>query len=327
MRTGLRILLCLLLAGLLLSMAWGAPVTGEEVRACAGERIQIPLCITENEGIMGFRIRVQYPRDLLYQPEVKPGSLTGTGLLDSNISPEGTIEVLWCGSSDVEGDGSLFILEFTVREDAREARGELLLTYTQEDTFNERWEDVLLKFSPVSIEIQGNAPSQSGTQGGDPTTGEEEKPTDSETGTETVAPTTEREETPSLSEPNTQPTDPAGNSQETPTQSGQSSPSTVPPTEGEGMWAGLQESSPSTDPAPPEETISASEPETQSGASGEETEASTAPAQGNASNGASPLKVFSEEEKKPGRMGLLLICLITGGVFGSICIVLWKRRK
>ena len=124
--------------------------------AVEGERIEIPVYIMENEGIMGFRMIVDYPVELLHQVKVRVGSLTGDGMFDSRTTPDGHIEVLWCATSDVRGDGSLFVLEFTVREGVQNGSAELRLSYSQEDTFNEQWEDVVLHVSPILINITGN---------------------------------------------------------------------------------------------------------------------------------------------------------------------------
>lgn len=158
MRKVARMLLCILLTTMLLSIACAANVTGENVTAYVGERIRIPVSITQNDGIMGFRVIVEYPEELLCQPSVKAGSLTKNGLLDSNTMQAGRIEVLWCGSSDVMGDGSVFVLEFTVQEGAQGKEGELLFFYEQEDTFNELWNDVVLQFAPVCVQISEDIP-------------------------------------------------------------------------------------------------------------------------------------------------------------------------
>ena len=113
---------------------------------------------------MGFRMIVDYPAELLHQAKVRVGSLTGDGMFDSRTTQDGHIEVLWCATSDVRGDGSLFILEFTVREGVQSGSAELRLSYSQEDTFNEHWEDVALHVSPILINFTGNEPDTEGTE-------------------------------------------------------------------------------------------------------------------------------------------------------------------
>ena len=102
---------------------------------------------------MGFRITVEYPVDILTQPSVKSGSLTESGLLDSNLTRDGCMDIVWCGVADAQGDGTLFVLEFAVAEGTEGKKGELRFSYSRADTFNERWEDVELEFSPVTVTV------------------------------------------------------------------------------------------------------------------------------------------------------------------------------
>lgn len=153
LQTGIRITFCFLIVLMLLSAVSASSVTGDDAELNAGEKVQIPIVITQNDGIMGFRITVEYPEDILLQPSVKSGSLTESGLLDSNLTCEGHLEIVWCGVADAQGDGSLFVLEFTVAEGTEGKNGKLYFSYSQADTFNELWEDVQLEFSPVTVTI------------------------------------------------------------------------------------------------------------------------------------------------------------------------------
>lgn len=184
MRTGIRLILCLQCIALLLCVANAAWVTGEKITAETGQKIEIPVTITENAGIMGFRITVAYPPELLSEPKVRAGSLTETGLLDSRVSQDGYIEVLWCASSDATGDGSLFVLEFTVQEGMEGVSGELLFSYSQEDTFNEKWEDVSLQFSPALVKVTGSPVAT--TEGTQATATDSTEPNPSETTTDAL---------------------------------------------------------------------------------------------------------------------------------------------
>ena len=214
MHIGRRVLLCLQLAALLLCMAMAASVTGEPVEACAGEEIQIPVCITRNMGIMGFRIEVEYPEELLRSPEVQRGSLTETGLLESGLSQEGRIHVLWCGTSDVQGDGSLFVLRFQVPEGVRDTQGEVRLSYVQEDTFNELWEDVVLELSPIRVILRGSTSSGDSGQTSGSVTVEDRSPSASQTATQATSADPEREEA-GLPPADTQSSEPTASSEQT----------------------------------------------------------------------------------------------------------------
>lgn len=124
-----------------------------------GDSISVPLYIKNNSGIMGFKIGVKYPSNVLSDPSAKKAGFLKNGNFVDSIceSTSGFFEVLWTGSSDIHGEGELFVLNFVVSEFAVSGEYNISFTYSQDDTFNEKWEDVSLVFNDVVIVVRGEA--------------------------------------------------------------------------------------------------------------------------------------------------------------------------
>lgn len=99
---------------------------------------------------MGFKITVTYDSAILGSPKVTKGDITENGMMNDSIgvTPEGKFDVVWSGTQNSVGDGTLFVMSFTAlkAEDTQ-----IKLSCSQPDTFNESWEDVELKCSDIAV--------------------------------------------------------------------------------------------------------------------------------------------------------------------------------
>ena len=131
-------------------------VSGDSVKADKGDLLVIPVCLKNNSGLMGFRISVDYNETVFKNPSVKRGELTAKGNFNDSIVPKenGSFDVVWNETSDVYGDGALFYIYLTVDDNAKAGNYDIKLSYKQADTFNEKWEDVKLKCSDISVIIE-----------------------------------------------------------------------------------------------------------------------------------------------------------------------------
>ena len=127
-----------------------------EVRA--GEDVKIPVNIEHNTGIMGFLITVKYDPKALEAVSVEAGELIPDGTMfdDTTGAKEGELKVLWSGNENRNGDGCLFYLNFHAVGQPGDT--ELMLEYSQEDTFDERYRDVVMDCEGCSIHILENGP-------------------------------------------------------------------------------------------------------------------------------------------------------------------------
>ncbi len=162
-------------------------VYADAVTTEPGEEISIPVTISGNAGIMGFMMSVTYDEEILTPTAVTIGELL-SGNFDHNMaeSEAGEYDILWSGTEDAIGDGVLYTLTFTVADTAQAGTTEIGLSYSQADTFNEAWEDVVLDCQAVSVSIAGEAEVS-----GEPSASPTNEPTISPASGSTESPTSE----------------------------------------------------------------------------------------------------------------------------------------
>lgn len=127
-----------------------AEVYADKIIAESDKTVLIPIKIKNNTGIMGFKISIGYDQSVLSSPSVTKGSLVENGMMNDSIgiTNEGKFDVVWSGTENSVGDGTLMILSFMVVEDKNT---QIKLSYSQSDTFNEAWEAVELKCLDIFV--------------------------------------------------------------------------------------------------------------------------------------------------------------------------------
>ena len=158
-----RLLCFLLVVVLFMSIGFHAfaddtyVVSADAIKTKQGAVITVPLKLTGNKGLMGFRISIKYPNNQLVLTDVSSGSITRDGLFNSTItdyySVKGKFDVVWSESKEVKDDGTLFIMTYQVKETAEDGEYNISVTYSQDDTFNEDFKDVKMSCSPVKVYI------------------------------------------------------------------------------------------------------------------------------------------------------------------------------
>lgn len=142
-----------------------AEVYADEVTAVADETVLIPVRIKNNSGIMGFKITVTYDTAVLQSPTVNRGSITRNGNFNDSIgvTPDGVFDVVWSDTQNATGDGTLMIIGFRAISETKTTIG---LSFSQPDTFNEAWEDVVLNCSEITVDFvdKSEAPITSSVQ-------------------------------------------------------------------------------------------------------------------------------------------------------------------
>ncbi|MGN0152262.1 MAG: hypothetical protein ACI39Q_07295 [Wujia sp.] len=110
----------------------------------------IPIVIYNNPGVMGFRIHLQCVSDETMIFSVSKGSVTSVGSFDSDVSSDGSdyVDVLWNNINEITEDGSVMYIGV---EASAEKDIHILISYDQQDTFNEKYEDVSLECHDIII--------------------------------------------------------------------------------------------------------------------------------------------------------------------------------
>ena len=162
-------------------------VYARSVTVRSGDTVSVPILVRNNPGIMGFAILINYDPAIVQPTKVEKGGL-GTGLFDDSLGTgnDGSLKVLFTGSDNFTADGTLFTVTFQVLA-LPENGYEAALSYSQADTFNASWQDVVLTCEPI-VFADADATTESTT--------EPAGPTDPSTpGEETTAPATVEDST------------------------------------------------------------------------------------------------------------------------------------
>ncbi|MBQ9531403.1 MAG: hypothetical protein IJR70_04970 [Eubacterium sp.] len=132
-------------------------VYSDKISAQQGETVTVPLKISGNKGLMGFRITVKYPDSVMKLTDVSSGSLTNDGLFNTTVTSyeglKGEFDILWSDSKEVEEDGTLAVLTYQIKPTADNGKYDISLNYSKDDTFNGKYEDASLKCSPIKITV------------------------------------------------------------------------------------------------------------------------------------------------------------------------------
>ncbi len=141
-------------------VAWAvdsATVYSTATTAKAGEALRVPVCISNNNGLMGFRLNFSYDSSVLTPVSVEYGETVDSGLQDNieGDSTPGNMCVYWSGTDDVSAEGVWFYINFDVNPQSK-GETQIDVSFTQADTFNENFEDVVLNCSPIVLTIEND---------------------------------------------------------------------------------------------------------------------------------------------------------------------------
>ncbi len=167
-----------------------AVLYADEVTAKQNDIVTVPVKISNNHGIMGYMLHFEYnPSELEIISVTSNAAFVGN--FENNIGNKiGEFDVLWTGSGAISENGTVLILKFKVITD-REVMTSIAMRYSQEDTFDEEYNDVILDCKAITVKLN---PTQSAGETGiiEPTTA---KPATTEPGTaEPIKPSEDNEE-------------------------------------------------------------------------------------------------------------------------------------
>lgn len=126
-------------------------VSADKVSLSQSEPILIPIKIKNNSGIMGFKMTVEYPVDKLDIKSVSRGEITSKGNFNTNFGiNDGRFDVLWNHVDEIKTDGTLFLISAQAKTEIKKD-AEIKLSFSQPDTFNEKYEDVVFDCENIVI--------------------------------------------------------------------------------------------------------------------------------------------------------------------------------
>lgn len=152
------VLLVCLFAGNLKAYAetnYNVATIAESIQQLNDNQYIIPLYLTNNDGIMGFRLYLGYDSEILQIDSITNGIVTEKGTFATDIgSGENSYgsSVLWNTTENVTMDGSLCYMVVTVKNKNVE-KITIGIGYSSEDTFDEQWRDVKLNCCDIVMKM------------------------------------------------------------------------------------------------------------------------------------------------------------------------------
>lgn len=117
-------------------------------------QISVPIYIKNNPGIMGYKIKIGYDSSVFTPVSVNQGNALTGGIFDNSIasSKRDSFDVVWSNSSEQKNNGTLFVVNFEVA-DGTNGVYSFDVSYSSDDTFNEKWQEVKLSCSDATVTI------------------------------------------------------------------------------------------------------------------------------------------------------------------------------
>ena len=117
-----------------------------------GKKMVVPVYISNNKGIMGYKLRFNYDESV-----ITPTNIVNTklfpGILNNNIgNNDSFFDVMWNNVSEVAAQGEIFYIEFDVIA-TEKVTSTISISYIADDTFNERYESVTMLCENVPITL------------------------------------------------------------------------------------------------------------------------------------------------------------------------------
>ena len=168
-------------------------VFADSISVESGERVSIPVKIENNGGFMGFSIIVAYDAEIFTPVSVSKGKILAGMFNDSiDTATDNSFKVVFTGTGNVTGDGVIFNIVFDVSDEAS-GKYDISLSYSQQDTFNEKWDNVVLNCEKIETIVTVNGTTAA--------------PAPTEPSTTEPSPTEPDTDDPSTTEPSTEPSD------------------------------------------------------------------------------------------------------------------------
>lgn len=120
-----------------------------------GQAVTIPVMISNNQGIMGYRLSFTYNASDLQIVSVSNGKEFYGNISDSIGNEDGSFDVVWNSTENKTSNSTLLYLNFNVVSTIvnESVESQIQINYTSGDTFNENYEDVELNCTNGTVVI------------------------------------------------------------------------------------------------------------------------------------------------------------------------------
>lgn len=134
-----------------------ADIYADDVIANYNDEIMIPIFIDNNHGLMGYRLDFKYDSNVLLPISATCGTdFSKNGQFNDSIGvKDGEFKVLWNNIDEKFANGILLSLKVRVLTDEK-LDTVIQMTYSQPDTFNEKYQDVVFNCMDINVSLNNH---------------------------------------------------------------------------------------------------------------------------------------------------------------------------
>lgn len=101
------------------------------------DRVEVPICIVNNPGILGMRLSISYDETIMKLKECRSGiALSALTFIEPSVYTSGC-NFLWYGSEIGEiVDGEMLILVFEIKDNVKEGKYPIKLKWSEKDVYD-----------------------------------------------------------------------------------------------------------------------------------------------------------------------------------------------
>ena len=124
-----------------------------------GDEIDIPIVITNNQGIAGFKFRLHFDNTKLLPISIMQGDVLHAGSITSNLQSDGDLSHLdyvtsvWASTSNITGDGVMYSVRFKIKDGTDNEITLLTVSYSPGDVINQTLDVLKPEVTQGRVEI------------------------------------------------------------------------------------------------------------------------------------------------------------------------------
>ncbi len=131
----------------------------KDVSINQGSTFKIPVYITENCGIMGLDINVEYDKACLIPLSITNTSFFSNGTIDDSIgtSLSNNFHVIWTGTENIKKDGKIFEIEFLCKQNITNISSKIIISNVKNGTYNQNYADIICDSCNCQVKINSDS--------------------------------------------------------------------------------------------------------------------------------------------------------------------------
>ncbi|MGN0555103.1 MAG: bacterial Ig-like domain-containing protein, partial [Candidatus Fimenecus sp.] len=120
-----------------------------------GETVSIPVTVSNNTGIAGFKQTIRFDKNTLRFVSAEGIGIYGNGtwIVNTENAENGEVVIVWFGTENINENGAVYNLSFEILETAKDGNSAISITFENNDIGNISGENVLFGRIDGSVDV------------------------------------------------------------------------------------------------------------------------------------------------------------------------------